>query len=493
MMTQPVRPSVRFLDDATVADVVAEAKRILDEIGVFVEHDRAVALLDGAGCRVGANAGTRDGIRGGTRAGDDGRVRIGPDLVDRALGSVPSEVVLFDRDGAEPVHIGGNRVHFDPGSAAIRVYDYAQDRVRPSTTEDCVLFARLTDRLDAMALQSTCVVPDDVSLETADRVRLHLALKNGRKAVITGTFAGDSFEVMRKMLVAVRGSEEALRRKPLAIFDCCPSPPLEWSRLTCSALVRSAEAGIPAELVSMPLTGATSPVTLLGAVTQHAAESLSGVVIHQLAGPGSPIIWGGSPAAFDMRQGTTPMGAVETMMIDAAYAEVGRFLDLPTHAYMACSDAKTPDWQGGMETGFGALMAALSGINMVSGPGMLDFESCQSLEKLVLDNEACAMALRAVRGIERREEVMALDVIREGIAAEQFLNLDHTRQWFRKEHHFPGPVIDRAVGDVWAAQGKKTAVARANDEVARLLAGEGAPPLDDDVAGELDELMKGTS
>jgi trimethylamine--corrinoid protein Co-methyltransferase len=341
-----------------------------------------------------------------------------------------------------------------------------------------------------MALQSTCVVPSDVPLDAADRVRLHEALRNGRKAVITGTFKDHSFEIMREMLVCVRGSKEALRAKPLAIFDCCPSPPLNWSELTCAVLVRCAEEGIPAELVSMPLTGATSPVTLVGAVTQHTAENISGVVIHQLAGAGSPIIYGGSPSAFDMRQGTTPMGAVETMMIDAAYAQVGKHLGLPTHAYMALSDAKSADYQAGMETGFGAMTAALAGVNMVSGPGMLDFESCQSLEKLVLDNEACAMALRAVRGIEPHASDDLAAVMREGIAAEQFLNLDHTRRNFRGEFYFPGKVIDRSVGDMWAAEGKKSAAQRAHEEVERLLAMEGAPPLDDAVLAELDALMK---
>jgi trimethylamine--corrinoid protein Co-methyltransferase len=473
-MSQYVRPTVRFLTEETIRDVEAEAKRILEEIGVFVEHERARELL----------------LHSGAREGPGNRLLIGPDLVDRALATAPSEVLVYDREGENPIRIGGDNFHFDPGSAAIRVYDWEQDRVRPSTTDDCVLFAKLTDRLDAMALQSTCVVPDDVPLETADRTRLYLALKNGRKGVITGTFAGDSFEVMRRMLVAARGSEDALRQKPLAIFDCCPSPPLEWSELTCAVLVRCAEEGIPAELVSMPMTGATAPVTLLGAVAQHTAEDLSGVVIHQLAGPGSPIIYGGSPSAFDMRHGTTPMGAVETMMIDSAYAQVGRHLGLPTHAYMGLSDSKTPDWQAGFESGCGALLAALSGVNMISGPGMLDFESCQSPEKLVLDNEACRSAIRAVQGIERREGPLALPIIREGIAAEQFLALDHTRKWFRKEIHFPGPEIDRAAGDGSATRSRGSAAERAHAEVQRLLAEEGAPPPGEDVLRELDMLIE---
>ena len=91
------------------------------------------------------------------------------------------------------------------------------------------------------------------------------------------------------------------------------------------------------------------------------------------------------------------MGAVETMMINAAHVQIGKYLRLPTHSYMGLSDAKGVDGQAGLETGMGALVAALAGANVISGPGMLNFESCQSLEKLVLDNEICGMALRMVR------------------------------------------------------------------------------------------------
>jgi trimethylamine--corrinoid protein Co-methyltransferase len=64
-------------------------------------------------------------------------------------------------------------------------------------------------------------------------------------------------------------------------------------------------------------------------------------------------VWGGSPAAFDMRTGTTPMGAIETMMIDCAYAEVGKTLGLPTHTYLGMSDSKVVDTQSGFESGTG--------------------------------------------------------------------------------------------------------------------------------------------
>jgi len=334
------------------------------------------------------------------------------------------------------------------------------------------------------------VIPADVHEDIADRYRLYIALQYSVKPIVTGTFKVDAFRVMHEMLSAVAGDQDMLREKPMAIFDCCPSPPLKWSDLTAQALIDCARTGIPAELVSMPLTGATSPVTLAGAVTQHCAENLSGIVIHQLASAGAPIIYGGSPACFDMRKGTTPMGAVETQMIDGAYAEIGKHLGMPTHAYMGLSDSKTVDYQAGMESAMGAAIAALSGVNNVSGPGMLDFESCQSLEKLVLDHEVCGMALRLASGIELRDDPIALPLISEALEKKEFLSLPHTARWFRKEAYFPDAVIDRDTLEEWESKGGRDAAERASRRVESILDGHTPEPLDEDVRAFIEGLME---
>ena len=137
----------------------------------------------------------------------------------------------------------------------------------------------------------------------------------------------------------------------------------------------------------------------MGSITQHAAESLAGIVIHQAAKPGAPIVWGGAPAIFDMRKGGTPFGAIETAMINAACAQVGKALNLPTHGYLGASDSKLVDAQSGMESSITAMLGALAGINMISGAGMLDFLACQSPEKLVLDAEVISCAKRLLEGI----------------------------------------------------------------------------------------------
>lgn len=452
-MIKARRPRLELLSKRFVKKIVGEGLALLEQQGVFVENDEALELLGGAGQRVDR---------------DRRRAFLKPDLVDDCVSAAPSVIRLYDRSGRQRFVIGRDEVHFDPGSAAVSLLDHARQSERKAVTSDVVKFARLTDALPHFHFQSTGLVSSDVPEEIADIYRLYIALHFSAKPVITGTFRIEGFRPMAEMLAAVRGGFDRLAEKPLAVFDACPSPPLKWSRLTAQSLIEAARAGIPSELVSMGLTGATSPVTIAGTLVQHVAESLSGLVIAQLARRGAPVIFGGSPAAFDMRHGTTPMGAMETMMIDAAYVQIGKSLGLPTHAYMALSDAKLNDSQAGFETGMGAVLAALAGVNVVSGPGMLDFESSQSLEKLVIDNEICGLAYRLIRGISQRDEPLALDLFQEFEAGSQFLTMAHTRKWYRAEHTFP-TVTDRETYDGWAALGRKTAAERAADEVDRLL------------------------
>jgi trimethylamine--corrinoid protein Co-methyltransferase len=180
--------------------------------------------------------------------------------------------------------------------------------------------------------------------------------------VVTGAFTIEGFEVIKDLQLAVRGNADELRSKPLTVISCCPTSPLKWSDVTSQNVVDCARYSIPVEFISMPLSGFMAPVSLVGTLVQHTAETLSGVVISQLSRPGTPVLYGGSPAIFDMRYETTPMGAVETMMLDCAYSEIGKSLGMPTQGYISLSDSKMLDAQAGLESGIGATLAGLSGI-----------------------------------------------------------------------------------------------------------------------------------
>ncbi len=473
-MIPTIRPKIELLSPELVKLIIDEGLVVLETQGVFVENEEALRLFEEAAMKVDRR----------TR-----RVFITPQLAEKCLASAPFTVMLYDRDGRRSYKVGGDTVHFNPGSAAVKILDYKDQVERRPVTEDVVSYIRISDSLDNLHFQSTGLVSGDVPDIIADSYRLYLGLLFSSKPVITGTFKVEGFEPMRDMLQAVRGGADALRSKPLAVFDACPSPPLKWSNLTTQSLIDCARAGIPSELISMGMTGATSPVTLTGTLVQHVAETVAGLVICQLARPGAPVIWGGSPSSFDMRKGTTPMGAIETMMIDMGYAQIAKSLQLPTHAYMGLSDSKVNDAQAGLETALGAVLAGLAGINVVSGPGMLNFESCQSLEKLVIDDEICGMTYRLLEGISQREEPLATHLFAAIMQGGNFLTMPHTRQWFRKEHVFPR-LADRDTYDAWVAAGRKTMNDRAHDEVERLLASRPAELPGRDVVAELARIMK---
>ena len=178
------------------------------------------------------------------------------------------------------------------------------------------------------------------------------------------------------------------------------------------------------------------------------------------------------------------------MMIDCAYNEIGKYLHLPTQAYIGLSDAKTLDAQAGLESSMGATLAALSGINHVSGPGMLDFESCFSLEKLVTDNEICRMLNRMLKGIEPREDFPSQPRFEELLAEGHLIISDHTRKYLRDEILFPGPTIDRANRSRWVEEGKLSLETRAGNEVERIISEHPDPVPSPDVRAELTRLME---
>lgn len=465
-----IRPKLDVLGEPLVEQIIAEGLDLLVDPGVRVHNLEACKLLAEAGAEVNF---------------ENQVARIPEPVVRRALDNAPAEFNLYDLAGDPAVHYGGDLVQFDPGSAGLTILDNSSGKQRAPVTADFVRWVKLVETLPQIDAQSTSMVCTDVTEEIGDLYRLYLGLCFMRKPIITGAFRKDTWWTMKELLCTAAGGEAALEARPLAVFDVCPSPPLLWSDLTCQNLIDCARSAIPAQLVSMPLAGAAAPVTLAAAVVQHTAESLSGVTIHQLARAGAPIVWGGSPAAFDMRTGTTPMGAAETWLIDAAYVQIGKALHLPTHVYMGMSDAKVVDAQCGLESMGGALVAALCGANMVSGAGMLDFETCLSFEKLVIDAEIIGLAKRTIAGITPRENPIALTIMRQMGHHSDYLAHPHTHKWFRKELSFPSEVIDRDSLDTWQQKGSTSSFERAAGRIPHLLKNYRPSPLSSELRAEL--------
>jgi len=468
-----MRPRLELLAPDLVVRVLGEAFELLREPGLKVQSAEAIELLVGAGANVEGEI-----------------VRIPEAIVRRALETVPRSFELYDRAGRAAVHYGGDAVHFDPGSCGVSILDPETREARPSMAADLAHLTQVADQLPAYDAVSTAVVCSDVPAELGDFYRLFVVLLHSSKPIVTGAFSARTTAIMVDLLAIDAGGREALAQKPRAIFDVCPSPPLNWSAFGAQNLIDLARARVPAELISMPIAGVAAPVTLIGAVVQHAAETLAGIAIHQLANPGAPVVWGGAATIIDMRVGSTPMGAIEPAMIDAAYAQVGKSLGLPTHGYMGASDAKTVDAQAGLESGMTAQVGALAGINMISGAGMIDFLLCQSAEKLVLDADMIGMARRLVQGIGTPTATLATGSFAAAGPEGRFLELDETRKLFRGEQFLPSKVIDRASRRAWLDAGGLDAFDRARARVMELVAGYRLPTMAPEVTAALIALVR---
>jgi trimethylamine--corrinoid protein Co-methyltransferase len=190
----------------------------------------------------------------------------------------------------------------------------------------------------------------------------------------------------------------------------------------------------------------------------------------QVIRPGAPVLFGGAPATFHMKIASSPMAAIEALQLDAAYIAVAKHLELPCQSYMALSDGPILDAQAGAETFGSALIAALAGVNSVSGPGMLDFLLVFNLPKLVFDDEMCAQALRFVREVKIQDDLPVDALIDQLMADQHLIMAEHTMAHWPEELYLPSAIVDRDNRENWTKAGAKDTYQRSIDEVERRLA-----------------------
>jgi trimethylamine--corrinoid protein Co-methyltransferase len=385
--------------------------------------------------------------------------------------------------------MAGDNIAFRPGATALNIIDPETDEYRPPVTRDLVRWVKMVEGIPVLEAQSGSMNCVDVPEQVADSYRYYVMLKLSTKTACGGAYTVQGWQVIKELLVAAVGSEEQLKRKPISIQPACPTPPLKWTHDPCQTVIDNARLGIPIIIDPMMMSGAGAPVTLEGSLVQHTAEAFAALVFHQLASPGAPFIWGGSPTIMDLREGTACFGAIETAMLGCGHVQVGKHLGLPTGTALGITDSKIADAQAGLEAALCLLVAMQSGANFIMGPGMIDFESGQSFEKLIIDSEIIAMLRRLLRGIVKTERPMAIDLFRDPEYAGDFMSLQHTVRWMKEEFHFPSTVIDRKNARTWMNEGKLDIVQRARRKANELIEGYKLKVISRELSGELDAIM----
>lgn len=469
-----MRPTLNVLSDEQTSNILNEAKRLMAEVGMEIRGAEMKRRLLDHGLKTDAT---------GTK------ILFPADVVEKAIADAPSTFTLFNRDGKPYTDIGGNNVHYVPGSSGLKILDHRSGETRLSDSTDFIEYARICDGLENIAYLATAFSTNkDIESQVSDAWRLYMTLTTSKKPVVSGAFSEHGVPRMAEMLQMFRDDRTDLIAKPMSIFTITATGNFRYGEDSCQNMLDCVEAGIPIEIVPVTLMGLIAPVTLVGALVFHCVDVLSGITMAQIIRPGTPVLFGGAPATFHMKAASSPMAAIEAQHLNVAYVSIAKSLNLPTQAYMALSDGKSLDAQAGGETFSSALLAAIAGVNSVSGPGMLDFVLTFSLPKLVFDNEVCGQCLHFIREIKTLNDLPTGQLVDDLLRDDHLITSPHTLEHWPQELYLTDPVIDRENREAWEKAGSVDLNQRATAEVERRLASY--EPFETDP--EIDKAMRAT-
>jgi trimethylamine--corrinoid protein Co-methyltransferase len=445
-----------FFSPAQLRDIHAGILEILEDVGCDLHHDRALQLLQKAGAYVSGN-----------------RVCLPGGLVERALKTAPSRIMIYDRAGAPAMDLRDRYAYFGTGSDCLYLRDSFTGERRLFNETDMVDAVRLADALPYVDfLMSMGLICEAKPTHQYQKQYANLLKYSAKPQVI---IAGDTQcldDIVTLAAAVAPGGREELKRKPRFVLYDEPTSPLVHSFEAIDKLIYCAENLVPTNYSAGMLSGATGPVTLAGAITVAAAEALFGLTIHQLVNPGAPFVFGAGMSNIDMASLQPTYASPEAMMTQSGLCELGRNLyHLPTWGFAGCCASKIADTQAINEAATFIFMAGLTGTNINHDLGYLEFGLTYSFDLLVMANESVGQLRRIMDGIPINRETQALDAIRAVGPGGNFLNDDHTLDHY-KENWSPD-VSDRNTVERWTEKGATSMETRCKEKIKKIL---GAPP-----------------
>ena len=404
---------------------------------------------------------------------DDLRLCFPRSMVEDAIARAPEKVALPGFDPAQGIEVGGGSALIGTGGAAVQVLDGDGRRYTDATLGDLYRLMRIVDASPNIRYGIRPVVARDI----ADPRQLDL---NTAFACLKGTAKpiGVSFHSAQGVADAVAlfdtalGAEDAFRAQPFCMGVIVHVvPPLRFAEDGIGILQACVRAGMVPQICSAGQAGATSPVTLAGALAQGLAESLAGLVLVDFFRPGAPSIYALMPFISDLRTGAMTGGGGEGAVANAAAAQLLAHVGLPSTVSAGMTDAKTVDAQAGYEKGYTVALAAHAGADMINlSVGMLGSIMVASPEAMVIDDDMCGAILRSVRGIEVSEDALDLTMIERVVTGEgHYLGEAATLDRMKSDYVYPALADRRSVGE-WQQAGSPTLWDRARDRVADVLA-----------------------
>ena len=462
----------RVLADADIQKIHRTALGIVESVGMHIRHPRALDLLAKAGCTQ-----------------TDGVVKIPARLVEELRKQVPTSIPIYDRDGQPAMTLAGYNSYFGSGSDLMSTWDLESKELRPSTLEDTRRAARLCDALPNIDFVMSSAWPNELDASLAFLQNFRAMVQNTRKPLVVTSAGGEDLKAMWEIACALRGDAEALAARPYLLSYGESVSPLAHMDESLGKLLFCADVGLPSLYTPAPLAGATAPVTLPGLLAQGLAEYYQGMVIHQLARPGAPLVFGIGPLMLDFATMQSSYCGIEVSIGHTASIELAHWLDVPNWAYGGMTDSHCVDAQAGLEMAQFILLDMLCGSNLTHDVGYQGFGLEVSLEQIVIADEFIGMNRRLLAGVTVDEETLAAEVIAQVGPSGQFIGHRHTRDHYRTSRFRP-TVMSRSSRDTWDAEGRPDLRERARRKATELLESHEVPPLPQNVVETMDSIVK---
>ncbi|GAB5467402.1 MAG: trimethylamine methyltransferase family protein [Rhodospirillales bacterium] len=409
----------------------------------------------------------------GARLNGEGRLCYPAALVEDIVAAAAKGFVFHGRDPSHDIELGGERVYYGTGGAAVQTLDLDSGLYRPSTLRDLYDFTRLIDSLTNVSWFTRCCIATDLpDLFELDVNTAYCLLRGTTKPVGTAFTLAAHVDPIVDMFDSALGGSGRYRRRPFCKAHISPViSPLRYGEDAVAVAMACIDRGVPISCITAAMSGATAPATLAGFLAQSLAETLASLAMVNLVQPGYPMIFSNWPLVIDLRTGAFSGGGGESALMNAASAQLINWLGLPSGVASSMSDAKAVDAQMGMEKALSALAAGLAGANLVyESSGMMASLLGASFEAFVLDNEMLGHVYRVLRGVEVNEETLSFAAIREAVLGEgHFLGGAQTRASMQRDYFYP-TLADRDEPTTWAEKGAKEAWGVARERARQILA-----------------------
>lgn len=463
----------KVLDNSKIQRIIQAALAVLEQTGVEIYNECAIDLLKKAGCRVTGR-----------------KVYIPARLVEQALATAPSRIILADQHGNSRLFLEGRNCYFGPGPTNPYFYDVETGERRKVTKHDVTQVAKVVEALPNMDFCMSLACISDVTPCLADLHEVQAMLLATTKPFITWAYNEQNQQYIIEMCEAVAGGAEALQRNPFVVLYSEPIAPLKHPSESLGKMMYLAKKKLPAIYTPGVQGCATGPASLAGVLVVALADNLTGLVIHQLTQEGAPYIAGGVTTNMDMSTmihcyGSSP----DFCIMQAAYTEIIQYLELPMFSAGGASDSKVLDEQAAIEYALSIYSAALSGANLVHDVGFLESAMSSSLECLVMADEIISYVRKIVDGIRIDDETLAVDVIGRVGCGGHFLAEEHTLRNFKREFWLP-KIINRERYHTWEAGGKIKYKTRLTQKARDLLASHQPKELSSKVQRQIQAIIE---